>query len=203
MCVFAPGFAQSRNVSLQHAHGVSTAPFILILDADEHLDAYNLDLLRRTLEPPAAAGVEEPSSMHPGMAAEGGSPLPDCDLLPLADPALAAADSPPRLPPVCLNFRIACVDGHGEPVRRSSSGLLNPRVFPNSSRYAFVNQVGLRFERVCWDGEDIPAEQLTRSGITFVHAIPHVGERVRKNRRYHALDATSGAEPRAIMADPP
>jgi hypothetical protein len=249
------GFAQSRNVSLDLALRVApTCPYVLLLDADEHLDTYNLSLLARALgccwraqsesDPTSASYVAAEvsavaSGTHRGADArrmwDGGlagareadhtdetdtvvpwhlvdddeSEKRDVDHRPDHDTAddIGHADEntefewpsvtalttsgvapQPALRPVCLNFRIECVNSASHPVHRANSGLMNPRVFPNTPHFRFINKIALRWERLLFNGRSLPATFMSRPGVTFFHYIPPVSGRKEKNKAYREMD---------------
>jgi hypothetical protein len=101
------------------------------------------------------------------------------------DPTIAAPTT------VCINFKITCVNSAGLPVVRSNSGLLNPRLFPNSPHFRFVNAVAKRFERLLFNGDDVPPPWMQRPGVIFLHYIPPLAARERKNKAYRASDKDS------------
>jgi glycosyltransferase involved in cell wall biosynthesis len=247
------GFAQSRNVSLDLALRVApTCPYVLLLDADEQLDTYNLSLLARALGclrapsdasqvaarvPAVAAGAcghadarqmwdsgpaGPPRADH---AAVGGidtgvsghlvedvdTDHSDADDLlaghdaaqdashadenvdfewPAATASSTASGVVPQsaVRPVCLNFRIECVNAASQPAHRANSGLMNPRVFPNTPHFRFVNKIALRWERLLFNGHALPASFMSRPGVTFFHYIPPVSGRKEKNKAYRKMD---------------
>ena len=167
-------FAAARNLSLDVclARLDAACTHVLLLDADEYLDAANLHALAA-----AAARLGGEANLlanHGDTAARSVDVNTDTEaddaLFCVSDvllggdagaandardaPSGASAAAPEPAPidttqwPCCLAMRIVCVDALGERVHRTNSGLLNPRVFPASHHVRFANAVGKRFERL-------------------------------------------------------
>jgi hypothetical protein len=217
-------FAEARNLSLRYCESV-IAPecsHILILDADEYFDVSNLNALAvavrqlgdyRCLDaPPTRPEQPEVEFNVVSLDDQSCDQSEDCDQTEDSDANIATSfvtDSSHA--PCCLALQIQCVDAQDQLVHRPNSGLLNPRVFPITSRLRFVNSVGRRFERLMLlpasstdstTGTLLTADIMSRAQaippacihrrlgrIEFRHAIAaSTRQRARKNQLYHQLD---------------
>ncbi|CAF1353447.1 unnamed protein product [Didymodactylos carnosus] len=167
------GFAQARNESLEWAWKLfgsqehhEQPSHILILDADERLTIDQLNLIDKTLN---VISNSDTSVSH------------RCDC------------SDVQFHESCLKFSIQCFNRLNDPVARSNSGLLNPRIFPFNSKFRFINQISnIRFERLVFDNKPLPRCYLASSSFYPIHIILHhyilnSSQRRKKNEWYKQL----------------
>lgn len=212
-------FAQARNFSLQKCWELveeykrnkttncGVAPrHVLILDADERLEVAEIRKLARIIR-----------SIDARLDRAQVAAVTKNDL----DSTEAKSESGGRddrgegaFAGTCIKFKIQNVDESGKPVLRKNSGLLNPRLFPAHPSFTFVDMVQQRFERLVFCNGVIPRSSIFKRDekekgqaendekmegasapspdeITFLHFIPSLSQREKKNEAYRGEEEAS------------